>query len=53
MNERGSEVFLSRREKSTSWIGPQSGYVPTGSFHFVDMSLRESIGKPNFLRHEI
>ena len=28
----------SRRDLSTTWIGPQSGYVPTGFVHYVDWS---------------
>ena len=32
---------LSQRDPSTSWIGPQSGYIPTGFVHFVDWSQRE------------
>ena len=29
---------LSQRDPSTSWIGPQSGYIPAGFVHFVDWS---------------
>ena len=27
---------MSQRDWSTTWIGPQSGYVPTGLVHYVD-----------------
>ena len=31
---------LSQRDLSTTWIHPQSGYIPTGLVHFVDWSAK-------------
>ena len=38
--KRFVNYFLSRREKSTTWIHPQSGYIPTGFVHYVDWSAK-------------
>ena len=39
---------MSQRDSSTTWIGPQSGYVPTGFVHYVDWSAERIC--PNGIR---